>query len=182
VPQSLLDTESSRGRDGLLCMPWCSLPAPQESGRTKGTTATSQQMPTVKFGANPSKGDRISETVQETALTHLDDGWACVDKGKYDDAIAHYDEAIALDPDFAVAYALRGDAYKNKGEFDHALVDFTKAIKLNPKLVLAYNNRGHTYEMKGGREQAIADFRKALAIVPSQQQAIAALTRLGVRP
>jgi hypothetical protein len=36
--------------------------------------------------------------------------------------------------------------------------------------------------MKGGREQAIADFRKALAIDPSQQQAMAALKRLGVRP
>jgi len=85
-------------------------------------------------------------------------------------------------PAFAVAYALRGDAYKNKGEFDHAIVDFTKAIKLNPELVFAYNNRGHTYEMKGDKEQAIADFRKALAIDPSQQQAIAALKRLGVKP
>lgn len=177
-----IDPEWSRGRDGLLCVPRCSLPTLQESGRTKGTTATSQHMPTVKFGANPSKGDRMPDSVQETALTHLDHGWACVDKGEYDDAIAHYDEAIALDPAFAVAYALRGDAYKNKGEFDHAIVDFTKAIKLNPELVLAYNNRGHTYEMKGDKEQAIAEFRKALAIDPSQQQAIAALKRLGVKP
>jgi tetratricopeptide (TPR) repeat protein len=182
VVKFFIDPEWSRGRDGLLCVPRCSLPTLQESGRTKGTTATSQHMPTVKFGANPSKGDRMPDSVHETALTRLDHGWACVDKGEYDDAIAHYDEAIALDPAFAVAYALRGDAYKNKGEFDHAIVDFTKAIKLNPELVLAYNNRGHTYEMKGDKEQAIADFRKVLAIDPSQQQAIAVLKRLGVKP
>ena len=124
----------------------------------------------------------MPNSMQETTLTHLDQGWACVDKGEYDDAIAHYDEAIAIDSAFAVAYALRGDAYKNKGEFDYAIADFTKAIELNPKLVLAYNNRGRTFEMKGDKETAIADYRKVLAISTTQKQAIAALKRLGENP
>ncbi|MFA9443499.1 MAG: tetratricopeptide repeat protein, partial [Hyphomicrobium sp.] len=61
-------------------------------------------MPTVKFVANPSKGDGMPESVQETVRTHLDHGRACLDKGKYDDAIADYDKAIALAPNVATAY------------------------------------------------------------------------------
>jgi len=53
-------------------------------------------MPTVKVVANPSKVDGMPESVQETVRTHLDHGRACLDKGKYDDAIADYDKAIAL--------------------------------------------------------------------------------------
>ena len=45
-------------------------------------------MPTVKFVANPSKGDGMPESVHETVSAHLDHGGDCLDKGKYDDASA----------------------------------------------------------------------------------------------
>ena len=151
-------------------------------GRTKGTPATSQQMPTVKVVANPSKGDRMPESVQETVRTHLDHGWACLDKGKYDDAIADFDKAIALDPNDAAAYGNRGNAYYSKGEVDRAIADFDKVIALDPNDAIAYDNRGVAYEKKGDKEKAIADFRKALEIAPSFQEAKAALERLGVTP
>ena len=151
-------------------------------GRTKGTPATSQQMPTVKVVANPSKGDRMPESVQETVRTHLDHGWACLDKGKYDDAIADFDKAIALDPNDAAAYGNRGNAYYSKGEVDRAIADYTKAIALDPKLVQARYNRGIAYRKKGDKEQAIADFRKALEIDPSDQDAKNSLKQLGVTP
>ena len=61
-------------------------------------------MPTVKFVANPGKGDGMPESVKETVRTHLDHGRACLDAGKYDDAIADYDKAIALAPNVATAY------------------------------------------------------------------------------
>ncbi|MES0385800.1 MAG: tetratricopeptide repeat protein [Hyphomicrobium sp.] len=77
-------------------------------------------MPTVKVVANPSKGDGMPESVQETVRTHLDHGRACLDKGKYDDAIADYDKAIALDPNDATAYTNRGVAFGRKGEYDRA--------------------------------------------------------------
>jgi tetratricopeptide (TPR) repeat protein len=68
-------------------------------------------MPTVKVVANPSKGDGMPESVQETVRTHLDHGRACLDKGKYDDAIADYDKAIEINPNVAIAYINRSLAY-----------------------------------------------------------------------
>jgi len=138
-------------------------------------------MPTVKFVANPSKGDGMPESVQETVRTHLDHGRACLDTGKYDDAIADYDKAIAFDPNVALAYTNRGVAYGRKGAFDPAIADYTKAIALKPKYADAYNSRGVAYARKGHSDQALADFRKALEINPSLQAAKRNLRRLDVK-
>jgi len=77
-------------------------------------------------------------------------------KGEYDRAIADLDEAIRLDPKFALAYNNRGVAYKNKGELDRAITDFDEAIRLNPKYALPHDNRGNAYKNKGEYDRAIA--------------------------
>ena len=89
-------------------------------------------MPTVKVVANPSKGDGMPESVQEAVRTHLGRGRACLDKGKYDDAIEDYDKAIALAPNDAIAYYNRGVAYYEKGDKEQAIADFRKALEINP--------------------------------------------------
>jgi tetratricopeptide (TPR) repeat protein len=139
-------------------------------------------MPTVEFVANPSKGDGMPESVQETVSALLDHGGDCLDKGKYDDAIADYDKAIALDPNVAIAYTNRGLAYGQKREVDRAIADYTKAIAIDPNFVLAYALRGGAYKHKGDKKQAIVDYRKALEINPSDQLTKNNLKRLGVTP
>ena len=54
-------------------------------------------MSTVKVVANPSNGDGRPESVQETVRSHLDHGRASLGEANYDDAIADFDKAIALD-------------------------------------------------------------------------------------
>ena len=49
---------------------------------------------------------------------------------KYDKAVRDYSEAIRLNPNFAMAYKNRGDAYKIQGELDKAKADFAKAEEL----------------------------------------------------
>ena len=139
-------------------------------------------MPTVKVVANPSKGDGMPESVQETVRTHLDHGRACLDKGKYDDAIADYDKAIALNPNHAYAYNNRAVAYGIKGDLDRAIADLDKAIALNPNDATAYTIRGNAYYVKGDYDRAIADYRKALEIDPSYSNAKDGLKRLRVTP
>ena len=139
-------------------------------------------MPTVKVVATPSKGDGMPESVQETVRTYLDHGGACLDKGKHDEAIADYNKAIALDPNFVLAYFNRGVVYGRKGAFDRAIADYTKAIALDPNFADAYTNRGVVYYEKGNKEQTIADFRKALEIDPSDHLTKNNLKALGVTP
>jgi Tfp pilus assembly protein PilF len=85
----------------------------------------------------------------------------------YDRAIADYDTAIQLKPDYAEAYNDRGFAYYLKGNAERAIADFTRAIELRPNYPKAYNSRGVVYMAHGyGRARAVADFDRAIALKP----------------
>ena len=44
--------------------------------------------------------------------------------------MADYDQAIKLNPDYAIAFRNRGIAKQKKGDNDEAIADFNRAIKL----------------------------------------------------
>lgn len=57
-------------------------------------------------------------------------------KGKYDEAIAEFDKAIELNPNFAEAYKNRGISFYHMEENKCAISDFSKAKELNPKILI----------------------------------------------
>jgi tetratricopeptide (TPR) repeat protein len=59
---------------------------------------------------------------------------ALIKNKEYDEAINDLNEAIRLDPTYALAYRGRGDCYNEKGQYEDARRDFEKALSLNPKL------------------------------------------------
>jgi len=83
---------------------------------------------------------------------------------RIDDAIADYDQAIAINPKDFNSFNSRGKAYVAKADSSRAIADFTQAILFDPSYVEAYDNRGLSYEVTGHRAEAIADFRKAQSI------------------
>jgi len=99
-------------------------------------------------------------------------GLAAAEKSNYDQAIAHYDSAIQLKPDFASAYRNRGVTYAQKGDYDRAIQDFDQAIKLKPDMASAYNSRGLTYQAKGEFAKSVADFDQAIKLRPDNATAL----------
>ena len=69
-------------------------------------------------------------------------GQRLVSEGRFDRAIADFDEAIRLDPEDAAAYATAAPPGRQKQEFDKAIADYDEAIRLDPERRQAYNNRG----------------------------------------
>src|SRR4029079_11803195 len=59
-----------------------------------------------------------------------------------DRAIADYNRAIELDPNYALALYNRGMALHAKRKFDSAMADINQAIKLNPNYKKAFSDRG----------------------------------------
>ena len=78
-----------------------------------------------------------------------------------DAAIRDYDEAIRLNPRFALAFLSRSIAYERRGDLDAAIRDYGEAIRLDPRNATAFYNRGVVYEWRGNLGQAAADFREA---------------------
>jgi serine/threonine protein kinase len=86
---------------------------------------------------------------------------------RHREAIAAYNEAIALDPKYALAYYNRGAAYRNLKEYELAIADHSRAIELNPKHANAYGGRGVAYYYLKDYQHAVQDFDRALQLDPS---------------
>lgn len=93
----------------------------------------------------------------------------------YDRAIDDYNEAIRLDPKYAIAFNNRGLAYQRKGETDRAIEDFGEAIRLNPAYAMAFANRANARRIKGRIDLAIEDSDRAIGL--SRSLAAAFLAR-----
>jgi tetratricopeptide (TPR) repeat protein len=87
-------------------------------------------------------------------------------QGDLDGAIADYNQAIALQPDYAATYDNRGIARSGQGDLDGAIADFNQAIALQPDNAAAYNNRGIARSGQGDLDGAIADFNQAIILQP----------------
>ncbi len=73
-------------------------------------------------------------------------------------AISDYTRAIEIDPQSAVSFNNRGNAYESHGEPDKACRDFDRAIELDKNLFDAYLNRGLTLTRLGKDTEAEKDF------------------------
>jgi len=95
-------------------------------------------------------------------------GMACIEAERFDEAIAHFSEAIRLRPDAADPYAKRGYAYEQKEDHDLAIADYTKALQIAPNSDAAYCLRGLAYYNKDQYDNAFADFNKAISLDPNE--------------
>ena len=98
-------------------------------------------------------------------------GLTFAQKGEYEKAIKHYDQAVSLSPQIAESYNNRGIAKSKLERYEEAIADFNKAISLNPQDAAAYNNRGITKGKLKKYEEAIADFTEAIRLNPKYAEA-----------
>ncbi|TRT53867.1 MAG: tetratricopeptide repeat protein, partial [Microcystis aeruginosa Ma_QC_C_20070703_M131] len=90
---------------------------------------------------------------------------------KYELALADYNKAIDINPNFAEAYNNRGNLYSNQQKYELALADYNKAIDINPNYANAYYNRGLLYYNQQKYELALSDYSKAIDINPNYANA-----------
>jgi tetratricopeptide (TPR) repeat protein len=85
-------------------------------------------------------------------------------KGQYDRAIADYDQAIIINPDFAVALNNRAWAYFRSGRGPNGLADVEKSLRLNPLSEHTWDTRAHIRQVMGNFSGAFEDYEKAVQI------------------
>jgi protein O-GlcNAc transferase len=87
------------------------------------------------------------------------------------DAIACYQQAIKLRPDFAIAHGNLGSCYYDLGDFTQAIKCFNYAIQLEPNFPDAYNNLGNALKEESRLDEAINSYRAALHLKPDHPHA-----------
>jgi tetratricopeptide (TPR) repeat protein len=85
-----------------------------------------------------------------------------------DEAVAHFQKAVDLRPDFPIAHNNLGSALLQQGRVDEAVTHFQKAVDLKPDYTDAYANLGAALSLKGRTRETITTWRKALDIAPDR--------------
>jgi tetratricopeptide (TPR) repeat protein len=74
----------------------------------------------------------IEKEPERIPLAYNNRGMVFYKAGMFDRALADFDQAIGMDPEYAKAYYNRGSTYDTMGQLDKAIVDYRKTISLDP--------------------------------------------------
>ena len=113
-----------------------------------------------------------TETTDLKVQSHYNLGLAYYHAGKIEKAIAAYQTAIQLEPNFADAYGGLGVIYRRTGDLDTAIRHCQKAIKIAPENIEFHRNLTQIYWQKGMYDRAAIGYRIILELNPSDESAL----------
>jgi tetratricopeptide (TPR) repeat protein len=83
-----------------------------------------------------------------------------------DQAIAQFQAALKIKPNYLRAHTDLGSAYAKVGRFSDSMAEFRAAIAIDPDLAIPHNNLGNTYAQLGMWNEAISEYQTALRLDP----------------
>jgi tetratricopeptide (TPR) repeat protein len=105
---------------------------------------------------------------QKSKETWANEGFALYNSKRYEEALAAYDQAIHLDPNFAIAYTGKGFVLDKLKRYEEALAAFNQTTRLDPYDVFAYINKGVALITLNRHEKALVIFEQAIRLDPSE--------------
>lgn len=108
-----------------------------------------------------------SHAVENTSRNHIAEnslGNALLERGRLDEAITHYRNALAIKPDLAPVQSNLGNTLLREGQVDEAISHFQQAMQADPQYAEAYNDMGSALMKKAEAAQAIPYYRKAVEL------------------
>jgi Flp pilus assembly protein TadD len=120
---------------------------------------------------------RIRAEPTSVAL-HDDVALLYLDQGRADQAVAHFEQAVALVPDSARARFNLGTALAFAGETDKAVTSYRAALALRPDYALAHNNLGALLLQRGDLDEAAVHLEAAVGLDATNAEAQTNLGRL----
>jgi tetratricopeptide (TPR) repeat protein len=104
-------------------------------------------------------------------IGHYNLGNVLLQKGNMNDAIAHFQTALQIKPDYVEAHNNLGGVLLKKGRVDEAIAQYQTALQIKPDNAETYYNLGNALRRKGKVDEAIAQYQMALQIKPDYAEA-----------
>lgn len=108
----------------------------------------------------------LMATTPATAAAFVTRGNDLMKRGRMDEAIADFDQAIKLEPKNALAFANRGIARAWKGDVAAANKDIDTAFAIDPREAVVFRARGLLAQQGSKPSEAVTAFTTALEIEP----------------
>jgi tetratricopeptide (TPR) repeat protein len=115
-------------------------------------------------------GSLTAQNVSD-AKEHAGQGQELARAGKAEEALAEFDQALALDPYSTEALYGRGLIYQAQNRHEQAIEDFTAANGLAPQHAAPLLARAHSYLALDKAKEAAADLDEAVQADPNSAQA-----------
>lgn len=115
---------------------------------------------------SPHKQEISTKNLRQ-AEAHNNRGVELAGQGRYLDAIAAFNQAIEIYPNYENAHNNLGLALGSQKQFSEAADAFKHALSINPVNFETYNNLGIALGSQGKFSEAIAAFKQAIQIKPN---------------
>jgi len=109
-----------------------------------------------------SREREVSQEVKEL----FNQGFDCYKAGDLEGAIAAFEKALEIDPEYCYSWYGVGLTLNNLGRNSEAITAYEKALEIDPKFHYAWSNLGATLNNLDRNSEAIAAYEKALEIDP----------------
>ena len=86
--------------------------------------------------------------------------------GKLPEAIADFEEALRIEPDYAEAHNNLAHALSRVGRIQDAIRHYEQALQINPYWAVAHNNLGNALRRVGRVDEAISQYEQAVRLDP----------------
>jgi len=142
--------------------------AEAKAGSATATTRVSQRGPSsVKLVIGGGAGNDPSVAAKAAELRKaFDEGVALSREGKYDDSVASFNKAIALNPKCQDCFYNIGYAYAQKKDYAQAEENYKKALEVKPDYAEAYNGLANIYNAQRKFDLAAEASKKAMDSTP----------------
>ncbi len=102
-------------------------------------------------GSNPDMIDvrEYADRFPKRAVKEFEKGLSADAEGKREDAIRHYQKAVAIAPEFYLAHNNLGSDYVSKSDFPDARKEFERVVQLNQSDAAAYFNLSNVCMLTG---------------------------------
>jgi protein O-mannosyl-transferase len=122
---------------------------------------------------------RDTETLWRWTISRTPSSWMAYNnlgtellkQGRVIEAVAQFNKALKIQPEYAVAHNNLGNAFLRLGQTADSYTHLQKALEFDPNNAEAQNNIGNTLVQMGRPDEAAAHYKKAVEIDPSYVQA-----------
>jgi tetratricopeptide (TPR) repeat protein len=110
-------------------------------------------------------------SVERCAEAHNNWGSVFLQMGRLQEAMAHYEQALRIDPDYVRAHNDLGNALLQAGRAQEAVGHYEQALRIKPDYAEAHNNLGAVLMGQGRLQEAIGHYEEALYLKPDYANA-----------